>query len=175
MESGHRVARDDHRGADVVLGLDFFGRCEILADAEGPPGAVLAEADAQILRDEPLTPIDELAAGQAVDEIHAEALFPTLAPVRLVEALDDEYQVPHRAADACKPGIVGVRVVRIGGEQADDRAERALGAEQRTAGLVRIDGVRVTVREIAVDDFPGGLEIGLEVIDEDRGGDHRVG
>ncbi len=108
VKSGNRCAGDDHGGADVVLGLNFSSWSEVLADAEGAPGIVLGEADTEILGDEALAAVAEFVAGQAVDEIDGEAFPPVIAPVRFIEALDNEDEVADRAVDGLEPCVVVV-------------------------------------------------------------------
>jgi hypothetical protein len=175
MQALDRVVRDDHGGADVVLGLDLFRRSEVLADAESAPSAVLAEADAEVLGDEPGAAVDELAAGLTVDEVHAEALFPVvLFPAWFVETLDDEDEVAHGGLDGAEPSVVCLGVGGVRREEADDGAERAFLIEQRAAWLAGVDGIPVAIGKIPVDDFTGSLEVFFQIRDEYGGGDHGV-
>ncbi len=110
----------------------------------------------------------------AVDEIHAEAIAPVLAPVGFVETFDEEHQIADRAADGFHPGVVFRSIGRAGGEQADDRSQRALRTEERAARFVRIRLGGVAIGEVTVYDLPRSVEVAFQIADEQRGGDHRV-
>ena len=132
------VGRDDDRSRDVVFQLQLFGGDEIVAKGENAPVAVRREADAGIVRDQFFAPEAQLVAGAAVDHVDAELLAPVVAHFGLIEPLDQVDQFADRVGDRLQPVVILVGVKRAGGrQQLDDRAERALRAEDRAAVLGR--------------------------------------
>ncbi len=133
-EADEPARRHHHRGGDVVLHLDLVGGDEVLPQLVRPPGAVLLAADPEVVGDEPAALVLELVPGRAVDDVDAEMAAPIGAPLRPVEALDDEDQGPHVVGNALEPGVVLRRELGgAGREQLDHRAERAFGDSERRA------------------------------------------
>ena len=95
------------------------------------------QADAQVGADELAVAVLQLVAGEAVDHVHAEVAAPVVAPLRLVEPLDDEDDRVDVVGDRRQPGVVLVGVVRRRRQQLDDAAQRALVA-RGSAGSARL-------------------------------------
>ena len=135
-EADEPARRHDHRGGDVVLHLHLVGRHEVLAELVGAPGAVLLAARrAGSCRPACGPSYLSSCPGAPLMMSTLKWLAPVVAPLRPVEALDDEDQRADVVRDALEPGVVLGRVFAgIGREQLDHRAERPLGREKRPGG-----------------------------------------
>ena len=122
------------------------------------------------------SPIAENIARRAVDEVHAEALAPILAPIILVESFDDKDEFLDVLGNGFNPFVIGVTVDGLGGSQEfNDRAEGALGRKEWTARRFFIVEVTEAVAVVAVDDSFCECEVFLEIAHEDRATDDGVG
>ena len=83
---------DDHGCGDVVFGLDLGRGVEVLADLEGAPLAGGEQAHAEVGAAGFAVVDLQFVAGLAVDDVDGEVLAPVLAPLGLVETLDQEDQ-----------------------------------------------------------------------------------
>ncbi len=167
--------RGDGGGGDVVLGLHLGGRHEVAPEAERAPRSVGREADAEVAGEELDVAVLELVTGVSVDEVGGEALPPVPVPVGLVDALDDEDEVADALRDRGQPVVVLSGVFRTWSQELDDGAERAFGAQDRPAARPVAGRVAEAAAVLPADDPGDVVEVGLEVLDEDRAGDHRVG
>ena len=168
-------ARHGDAGGDVILHLQLERRQEVLAQTEGAPGAVLVVAHPQELGDQPLAAEPEFVGGRTVDDVHAEAGPPLVAPGGLPEPLDHQHQLPDVRGHRGDPGIVGVGEVFARREQLDDRAEGATRAEDRPPVLAVAGGFAETAREVAGEDLGHPVEVPVEVRHEDRPEEDGVG
>ena len=174
-EAGEALARDDDGGGDVVLHLDFLRGVEVFAQAEGAPGAVGAEADAQEVRFEFAGLQAQLVGGAAVDDVHLEVLAPFVAPLGLVEAFEDENEFLDVRRDGGEPGVVLVGEIGRGREEFDDGAEGAARAEDGARIGAAFLGLAETLRVVAREEGFDGVEVSLDVGDEDGAAEDGVG
>ncbi len=173
---GHDTGGDHHRGGDVVFHLQLLRGDEVLAHLEHPPLVVAVEAHAQVGGDYLAIVELQLVAGGAVHHVHGEVLAPVAAPLLAVEALDHQHQCQDARRNGFEPGIVLVGVARRGGEQLDHRTQAALLAERLARGiavLVLVTGLEA-VAVVAIEDLLDPVEVGLEIINEQRRVDDRV-
>ena len=76
-----------HDGSGDVILEDFGGGHEVFPKTKGAPKPLMC-GPAQVLGDRWGATVARMLPG-AVDEVHAEALVPILAPIFFIEAFDD--------------------------------------------------------------------------------------
>ena len=174
-KTGQSAARDDHGGGDVVLQLNLERGVKILAEAEGAPRAVGAEADAQETGLDALALEAEFVGGRAVDDIDAEVGAPVVAPFRAVEAFHDEDQFLVVRRQIFQPAVVVVGIFRGGRrEELDDGTERAFGTQQGPAIRAPAGGIAETLGVVVGQQGGDRVEIGGKIGDEHRAGDDGI-
>mmetsp|Transcript_80621 Transcript_80621/g.168064 ORF Transcript_80621/g.168064 Transcript_80621/m.168064 type:complete len:677 (+) Transcript_80621:213-2243(+) len=173
---GQGGARDDDRGANVVLGLDLRGRHEVVAQLElagASSHRLLLLADAQVLHRDALAIHVGNIAIAAIHRHHADVGLPILAPLLLVDPLDQEDEASDHWGDGGQPVVVLVVVLIGRGQELHDRAVSALRAQQGELLMGAGLGGLVAIGVVSLQDHVDVGEIALDVVDSDGAeGDH---
>ena len=172
----HIARRDHHGGGDVVLHLHLLRGDEVLAQLEGPPLAFQVEADPQIRGDDAPVEDLELVPRGPVHLVHREVLAPGVAPLRAIQALDHEGQRKDARGHGVEPGVELRLAARRGGQELDHRAQAALRAQGLAPGVavLVLEAREQAVGVVAVEDPLDGIQILVQVIDEDGPVEHGV-
>ena len=95
-------------------------------------------------------------------------LPPVVSPFRAVIALHGEHELTDGLGELPHPGVVFLRVLRRGGEQLNDGAERPGGAEDRAPRAFIGSAIPVDGRKVPRQNSGDLLHVAVVVLDEDR-------
>jgi hypothetical protein len=92
-------------------------------------------------------------ARPAVDDIHAEAALPVVAPFRAITSFDNEHQIACSAGQRVEPCVVIVRVQLRECQESNNGTEGTLRVEQLAAAPHGKRGILEPPAEIVADDL----------------------